>query len=157
MTSATKTKVETNWTLTKVQEAASKAMTSQCLAVKNFIEKQGPGVFAEWQKVSIQPRVQHLKATGVKTPFELVKAMAEFETNVFGSKINIWGDDKLASLEYESCACWNNIQQMVKMTEEEGKKFGEMFNQSIELMAKEFGFKGQVAFEGEKAVITFTK
>ncbi|MFX6759364.1 hypothetical protein ABTH30_20970, partial [Acinetobacter baumannii] len=80
---------------------------------------------------------------------ELVKAMAEKEANLFGSQIEIWGDDKEAFMHYTMCGMWNAMKQMPQMGKEQQEKMGMQFAMTIEHLAKELGFNGETKMEGE--------
>lgn len=86
--------------------------------------------------------------------------MSEYETNLFGSKIVVWGDEKSASMQYEVCACYDAMKKELKLTPAQDEQMGGIFAKNIELIGKEFGFKGEVKFDAAKeacAVVTFTK
>lgn len=157
MTVATKTTVETKWPVTKVQETAAMMLGMQWMAAYKTLSKHGEAAFKEFDNMLRQQKVEHYKGMGVKTPIDLVKAMSEFEANLFGSKIEIWGDEKVAHLTYNSCGMWNAMQKFGKMGPEQEEKMGAHFSHCISEMAKEFGFKGEVKFEEPCATITFTK
>ena len=96
-------------------------------------------------------------ADACNAPLDLVRAKAEFETNVFGSKVEISGDEKTAQLKYISCGVWNAIQKGGKPSPEQKEKMMSCFTSATENMAKEFGFKGNLKFEGETPILTFSK
>ncbi len=157
MTTATKTAVQANWTPAQTQEATVAVMAANCLAAFQVLSKYGEEAVTEYQTVSRQLRVDRLKTLGVTTPEQLVKTLAEFETNVFGSKIATTGDEKTATLTYESCAMWNAMKKAGKFTPEQEEKMGESFQSCMTSLGKEFNLKTDVKFEGEGATITFTK
>jgi hypothetical protein len=93
---------------------------------------------------------------GVKTPVEILKAKAELEANIFGSKIEVWGDDKEAHLLYNSCGMWNAMKENGMPKEQEEKMCASM-EHCVSSFAQEFGCKSEVKFEGEKMTITLRK
>ena len=165
MTVANKTQIKQTWNLEKVQEEAVSAMTRNCGVVQNVLSQLGQEAQKKYQQAVVQMKVEHFRKLNVKTPIELVKAMAEFEVNVFGSRVVVWGDEKQASMEYEYCACYNAMQKNASACATTGGKnmeeMAKCFQESTQLIAKEFGFtKGEVKFPTnpeEHAVITFTK
>ncbi|MBS1954767.1 MAG: hypothetical protein JST89_11305 [Cyanobacteria bacterium SZAS-4] len=161
MTTTTPTKkvVEQTWTVKQIQEAASAMAANMCFSAKSVLMEHGDmALLTKYENAVRKGKIDHYKALGVKTPIELVKAMAETETNVFGSEIEIMGDDKSATLNYLSCAMWNQMEKMMgKMTPEQQEKAGASFQNCVMETAKAFDLKGDVKM-GEKAcTITFTK
>ncbi|HEY9775505.1 MAG TPA: hypothetical protein V6C81_17195 [Planktothrix sp.] len=160
MTTATlnKTKVEQKWDTHKIQEEIARLMGVQYLTTMNVLQKVGgEKAVHEFQAAMRQNKVEHYKKLGANTPVELVKLMSEFEANVFGSKIEIWGDEKSASLKYDSCAMWNAMKKHGNFNAQQEEQMGKGFESCMTDLAKEFGFHAETKMEGETAIITFTK
>lgn len=132
-----------------------------CMTTTKVLEKRSPEALTELRQALATMKVEYFKHQGVKTPVELVKAMAELETNMFGSKMKFWGDEKQASVEYEVCGCYNAMKDVLKLNETEQETMGKVWATMIEVMAKEFGFKGETKFgtcsTEAPCTITFTK
>lgn len=160
MTSATanKTKVEANWNVEKVREISSHIVANQFMAGWTVISKYGDSALEEFGKEIAHRKASHYKSIGVKSPLDLVRAIAETESNVFGSKITFWGDEKSASMSYDSCAMWEAMQKSCgsscASTEE---KLGKHFAHQTEIFAKEFGFKPEMNFGENTCTISFHK
>src|SRR5262245_29693714 len=122
MTTLTKTEIKPTWKLTELQENLSRAWVNQYSAAMGVICKHAPQAIEEFEAAIRANKVQYFKSKNVKTPVELVKAMAEFETNAFGSKIEIWGDDKEATMHYNFCGIYNAMQKYGNMTPEQMEK-----------------------------------
>ncbi|MBX9878420.1 MAG: hypothetical protein K2Y22_08165 [Candidatus Obscuribacterales bacterium] len=158
MTTAIKpTPVEAKWDTKKVRETVAEILAVRHLVTVNVLSKYGESAIKEFEKQMNAKKAEWYKHAGVKTPVDLVKAMAEFEANIFGSKIKIEGDEKKASLTYEACAVWNAMQKHGKFTPNQQKEQGEMFEQCIKGLGQEFGFKAEIKFEEPCATITFSK
>ena len=155
----TKTQIAQTWNVEKIHETVAKVQAHQMLTSMEVLAKLGGDkAIEEFQTAMRLNKVEHYKAIGVKTPLELVKAIGEFEVNVFGSKVEVWGDDKQASIQYNSCAMWNAIEKTGKLTPEHKQAMGAKMQNCMSLLAQEFGFKGETKFEGENcAVVTFSK
>ena len=154
---AKKTPVEAKWNVQKLQEEAARVVASNCLAAHQVLSKYGEQAVKEYQTVARNYKVNYLKSLGVKTPVEIAKALAEVEANVFGSKIEIVGDDKTASLTYDSCGMWNAIQQVGKLTPDQEAKMGEGYASCMQDLGKELGLKVNVEMGEKTCVVTFTK
>lgn len=150
-----KTEIKPTWELKKVQEHTARAFANTMMSAMEILGKHGEEAMKEFQAKTREPMVKLYKELGVKTPLDLVKIKAEYETNVFGSHIEIWGDEKEAHLKYLSCAMWENMKTC--MTKEQQEGAGACMATCVSNFAKEFGFKGDVKFENETAIITFTK
>jgi hypothetical protein len=157
MTTATKTPVQATWTIEKVQQAAAYSAAAQCAAAFEVISKHAPEALTEYKAASRKARVAKLKELGVKTPLELATAMAEFETNVFGSKIEISGDDKSATMDYVSCAMWDAMQKVSNMTPEQQEEAGKGFQTCMQELASEFSLKADMQMGEKSCAVTFTK
>lgn len=156
-TTIQKTEIKPNWKQEQIQEQTARAFASNMMAAMTVLAKHGEEAVNEFQALTRMPMVKHYKEMGVKTPLDLVKAKAEFETNVFGSKIEIFGDEKEAHLKYLSCAIWNTMKQCGHMNKEQEEKMCAGFANCVSAFAKEFGFEGEVKFENEIATVTFRK
>lgn len=156
-TATTKTRVETKWPVSKTQEEFAHFMATTWQSAYNTLSKYGESAVNEFETAARRNKVEYYKSLGVKTPLELVKAIAELESNIFGSKIEIWGDERTAHLTYDSCGMWNAFKKYGKLTAEQEEKMGTCFQTSIEALAREFGFKGEVKFEEPCATVTFSK
>ncbi len=150
----------TTWSVTKIQEQVSNALTAQMFATIKVLELAGPEVISkvrhEWAKL----KVENFRAQGVKTPLDLVTAWTEYETNMFGSKLRYWGDDKQAHVEYEECGCWSALERM-NISEPAMESMSNCYAEMTHLLAKEFGFTGteKIGSGPNEApcTITFTK
>jgi hypothetical protein len=161
MTTATPTKqeVKTTWPVTKIQEESAAAMVRNMRLTFQVLEKAGPEVLKNWYQAFTQMRIEYFQAKNVKTPLELVKAMAEFDANVFGSEIRVWGDDKQAHLEYVTCGVFNCMQKQ-GIPQAELEKMGKNCAETTQHFAAAFGFTGEIKKPmnpGEMMQITFVR
>jgi hypothetical protein len=157
MTTATKTPVQATWTPTKVQEETARMAASNCFVAYQAIAKHGEESLKEYQNAARQMRIEHLKTLGIKGAFDLAKAIGEQDANLFGSKIEISGDEKSATLTYLSCGMWNAMKKLGKLTPEQEAKMGEGFQSCMQATATEFGLKTDVQMEGTTCTIGFAK
>lgn len=157
MSTATKITVKATWPVSKIQAEAALAAATQCATATGIISKLGDQALADYKAAMRKNRVKHLKENGVKTPIDLITAMAEFETNVFGSEVEITGDDKSATMTYKSCAMWEAMQKVTSMTPEEQQKMGQSFQNCMQDLANEFGFTANCQMDENTCAITFNK
>ncbi len=157
MTTATLTKqmVEAKWTTVKMQEEFARVMAKNTMTTMGVVCKHGEEITKELQTAMLHNKVEHFKTLNVKTPMELVKAMAEFEVNMFGSKIEVWGDEKAAHMQYVSCGMWNAMKN-VGMAPTQEEQMGNSMKECMQNVAKEFGFKGETKFEGDVCTVSIT-
>jgi hypothetical protein len=151
------TPIEAKWPIEKTRQAAALAFATNCMAARTVISKQGEKAEKEYQDIIHKYQLEHFKSIGVKTPLDLVRAKAEFETNVFGSKIEIEGDENNAQLIYKQCAIWEAMQKLGCVTPENQEKIGKNFESCLQDFAKEFGFNAEVKFDNNEATVTFKK
>jgi hypothetical protein len=160
MTTIQKIKVQPTWDIKQIREKAA------CIAVTDLstalveMAKHGPEAVKHYQEAwTTNCKIEGARKHNVKTPMDLVKYLAEFEVNVFGSEIEMWGDEKIASYTYISCGCFNVCQAHGIMKPEMSEMFENFFKTSTEYMAKELGFKVEVKRETKESfpIFTFTK
>lgn len=157
-TTLTKKTVETTWTPKQIQERATEMMAMQWMTAYGILCKHGETASKEFDTQLRRFKAEHYKKMGVKTPLDLVKAVAEFEANVFGSKIEIWGDEKEAHLSYNACGMWEAMKKLGQMTKEQEQKMEGQFEHCVTEFAKEFGFTATLKMEGDECcVITYKK
>jgi hypothetical protein len=154
---ATVTKVQTKWETKKIQEVTSNAFASVFLAANEVLGKIGGTAHEEFETIVREHRVNHYKQLGVKTPLDLVRIIAESEHNLFGSEVEISGDENKATLKYISCAMWDATQKLGKFTPEQEKLMGEKCSANWTKIASEFGFKYEPKMEKDSYEMTFSK
>lgn len=160
MTTATKTLIQASWAPTKIQTETAEAFARNMGLTMTVLSKFGPEAIKEFEVASTKQKVEQIKKAGAKTPIEVVKVMAEIETNLFGSKIYVYGDEKQASMEYEVCGCYNAMQKTGIVTETNKEEIGKNWSECLNRTAKELGFaKAEVKFSDAApcAVVTYTK
>jgi hypothetical protein len=157
MTTTTKTTIKATWPITKVQAEAARAAATQCASAHAALTKAGGQALTEYKAAIRKLKVAHLKEQGVSTPLELATAMAEFEANVFGSQIEVSGDEKSATLTYNACAMWEAMQKVTKMTPAEQEEAGKGFQTCLQELAHEFGLKADMQMTEKTCAVTFTK
>jgi hypothetical protein len=153
----TATKVNTKWNLEKTQQTTARLISSMYVSAFQTLAKYGEKAHEEFDTVLRQHKIDHYKQMGVKTPLDLVKAIAETDHNVFGSDIEISGDDKKATLKYNSCGMWEAMQKLHKFTPEQEEKMGAQCASSWTHIAKEFGFNYEPKHEKDTYAMTFSK
>ncbi len=157
MTTLTKTPVTPTWSTTKIQEETARAMASGCLAASQATKKAGEEVFSDYQATARKFKVAHLKSLGVSNALQLATALAEMEVNLFGSKIDISGDEKTATLTYNQCAMWEAMKKLNPMTPEQEQQMAGGFQSCMQSLAQELGLNATVKFEGDACAISFAK
>ena len=151
-----KTEVKPTWKLEQVQELNTHIMADMMMSAMEVLGKHGDEAREEFQALTRKEQVSYYKGLGVKTPLELIKAKAELETNLYGSVIEFSGNETEATLVYKSCAVWNAMQKR-GLDKQQEEKMGECFQACVQNFAKEFGFTGEVKFDGTCATLIIRK
>ena len=157
MTTLTKTSVKPTWSPAKIQEETARVVASTCMAAQQTAAKLGEQAMTELQNTSRQFKVAHLKSLGVSNALDLAKALAELEVNLYGSQIDISGDEKSATLTYNQCAMWEAMKKIGQFTPEQEEKMAGGFQSCMQSLAHELGLNATVKFEGETCAINFAK
>lgn len=156
-TAIKKTVVEATWPVTQVQSEAARVIGTQFATIMAILPQYGEKAVEDFRNAMQEKKIEHIKSLGVKTPFELVKATAEFETNVFGSKIEIWGDDTTAGMTYLTCGMWEAMSKTCAFTKEQEEKMGQNWGACVSSMATKLGYKATLEFGEKTATVTYTK
>lgn len=155
---ATATKVTTKWDAKKVAQTTSAIMSATWMSAYEVLSKLDHKALLEFNKLVTEHKLNHYKSLNIKTPLELVKAIAETEHNVFGSEIEIVGDEQKATLKYVSCGMWEASQKhCAKFSQEQQQKMGEMCQESWKHIAEQFGFKFEPKMGKDTFEMTFSK
>jgi hypothetical protein len=157
MTTNTLTKVDTKWETKLVQEKTAHMIAVLNLAAYEVLSKVSPEAVTEFQTIVRKHKVDAYKAMGVKTPLQLVKAMAETDHNLFGSVVEISGDDHKAEIKFDSCAVGKAMESIAKFTPEQKEMMGKKMENCASLTAKELGMTGTAVVTNEVCTMTFTK
>lgn len=155
----TATKVNTKWDSKKTAEVTSNIVAATWLAAWEVISKLDEKAQQHFHDALRQQKLNHYKTMNIKTPLDLVRAVAETEHNVYGSEIEISGDEKKATLKYNSCGMWEASKKISggKFTPEQEQKMGEQCQSSWNKIAKEFGFTFEPKMEKDSYEMTFSK
>ena len=150
--------IEPDWKTDEVQATAAIVHARTILTAMKHVAKLGGDKAVEDFQAELRSfRVASLKKVGIKTPTDLVKALAEFEANLFGSKIEIWGNETKACMAYNQCALWNAMKTVAQFSEKQEQEMGSNFAHCMQMLAKEFGFNSETKYEGETCVVSFAK
>jgi len=159
MTVIQKEQIKQTWKSEQMHEMFAHISAHNMVAAMNVLGKHGgEEAVNEFKTATRNTMVEYLKKQGVKTPIEIVKAKAEIETNIYGSVIEISGDDKEAHLTYIKCGMWDAMSKACGSTCSESKeKMMKGFESCVSEFAKEFGYTGEVKMNGEQATIIIKK
>jgi len=158
-TSAHAQKVKQTWDVKKMQEAAVKMSAHRIVGRLHFMEKHPGKEVDEMENVSAICKAEMMKKCGVKTPMDLVKHIADFEVNMFGTEASIEGEEKHAIMVTEKSTVWLEAIKLGKMTKEQEALMQTHYRQWIDSLAKAFDFKAklEITKDGHSSKITFSQ
>ena len=148
--------VEATWKLRRLQEELCKGAAHQYVHTVSLLRKCAPDAIREFNAVFIANKT-YFKHIGVESPGQLVRALAEIETNAFGGKMLVSGDEEKASIRYEYCAEWIAIEELSNMTWGERVNLAEHFVYAMHDLAHHFGFSAEVLLDGGVPTVTFSR
>ncbi len=156
-TGLVKGQLEPTWTLTKVQEETASALTGHMLITSRVLQNADPKTLRLIRKEWADLRIEYFRSLGVKTPLDLVRAWTEYDTNMFGSSMRFWGDEKQAHVEYDYCGCWSALDKL-NTTGQEQELMIDGWSELSGLIAGAFGFVGEekLGCEPDEAGCTIT-
>lgn len=158
MTTIQKEQIKPTWKPEQLHEMYSHMMANNFMATMGVLGKHGEEAVKEFKTESRKPMIAYYKRLGVKTPIEIIRAKAELESNIFGSITEVWGDENEAHLTYLKCGMWEAMKKCGGHgCAETEAKMKEGFETCVREFAHEFGLKGEVKMDGEKATITIKK
>lgn len=150
------TKVDTKWDTKKLQEVNTRVFASMYISAFQALSKQGEKAFDEFESTMRSFKIEAYKHLGVKTPLDLVRAIAETEFNLFGSQIEIIGDEKKATLKYNTCGIWDAMQKLHKFSPEQEELMGKNCQASHSKLAEAFGMKFECDMSNDTYSMTFS-
>jgi hypothetical protein len=148
--------VEVTWDLQRLQEELCKGAAHQYVHTIAMLRRCSPDAIREFNAVFIANKT-YFKHLGVATPGQLVRALAEIETNAFGGTMLVAGDDERASITYVYCAEWAAIEELSNMTWDERVSLAEHFVHAMQELAGYFGFSAEVSFDSGVPTATFSR
>ncbi len=152
-----KIELKPTWTMSKVQGEVANMKAQMCFTAHSVIEKLSPEALTEYTNKMTEMKLGYFTKLNVKTPMDLVKAFGEYEVNLTGSNIEIYGTDTEAGLTFKTCASWQATKELMNPTVAKEKEMMENMNSFIGKLGKHFGFTGTTKFENEMLTVTFTK
>lgn len=157
-TSFQKQQIKQTWDVKKLQDCATKMVAEKIAGRLKCIEKHPGKEIEEMEKASAHLRSETMKKCGVKTPMDLVKHLAEFEVNMFGTQASIGGEEKNAVLYNEKPTVWLEAKKLIHLTKAQEETLQHHYCQWMEHLAQGFGFKAdvEVANDGNSSQITFS-
>jgi hypothetical protein len=157
MTVIQKSQTKPTWKPEQMHEMFSQMTANTFSSAMAVLCKHGEEAVKEFHTISRKPMIEYYKKLGVKTPIEIIKAKAELESNIFGSQIEFWGDDKEAHLTYIKCGMWEAMKKAGGMSCAQEEKMMQGFESCVKEFAQEFGLNAEIKMEGEKPTITLRK
>ena len=154
--SAQLNRVEVTWDLQRLQEELCRGAAHQYVHTIALLRKCSPEAIREFNAVFIANKT-YFKHLGVETPGQLARALAEIETNAFGGKMLVRGNEESASVTYEYCAEWVAIEELSNMAWDERVSLAEHFVHAMEDLAACFGFTADVSFQSGVPTVTFSR
>ena len=150
-------KITQSWDVKEMQKAATKMVSHKIASRIHFLEKHRDKEIDEMEKASAHLNSEMLMKSGVKTPLDLVKYLADYEVNMFGSEASISGDDECAVMINEKSAVWLETKQANNFSEDQTKAMGEHYTAWMKDLGHKFGFKVhvEIAKDGNTSEVTF--
>lgn len=154
---AVKTLIKPNWTIEKLQEVTSHVIINNVMIINKLMEKLTPELRQEFHLMMLNMKVDYFRSLNIKTPMDLAIGIAEYDTNVWGSKVHLEGEPNKVTVEIETCGCWNLIQKHPCFTPNLGINRGECHKKVLGIITEELGFKGNIEITDEHIIIHITK
>ncbi len=137
-------KIKQSWDIKEMQKAATTMVSEKIASRIHFLEKHNGEETEEMEKASAQLNAEKLIKSGVKTPLELVKYLAEYEVNMFGSQASFSGDDESAVLINEKSNVWLQTKHANHFSEKSVSAMMEHYISWMKHLGHKFGFKVEV-------------
>jgi hypothetical protein len=150
-------KIDKKWDTKKVQETTSNVIAGMMVSAFQALGKAGQEAHEEFHKLMTQQKLNHYKKLNIKTPLDLAHAIGEQDHNLFGSEIEVTGDEKKATVTWNSCGVWEACEKLHKFTPEQQEKMGQQCMSSWKTIADDFGFKFEPSTNKEVHAVSFSK
>src|SRR5688572_12271818 len=104
--------VTANWQTTKVQAEVVKSVASLYGSLESILSKENPQIVAEVSKLVLINK-GYYATLPIKTPPELVTAIAEYAANVLGIKVAVVADPIKPSIVFEGGTLANKLATII--------------------------------------------
>lgn len=152
---ATWTKVEPTWEMPRVRQEVGNLISEYKLAFWILI-KERPELLADMQQSIYSHFTELMKQSGVKTPFDLVKYLAELTVNLVGGEVSITGNEEVASISYDQLPTWDKMKNRLDLSDEGRLQMMNLLNASMQRFADGFGFESGVEANLTRPIMTIT-
>ena len=124
----------------------------------HFLENHHDREVDDMEKAAAHFGSEVLQRSGVKTPLDLVKYLAGYEVNMFGSEASISGDDDSATLINEKSTVWLETKRANSFSDAQVEKMHEHYTAWMKHLGHKFDFKVhvEIAKDGNSSTVTFT-
>jgi len=150
-------KITQTWDIKKMQAAATKMVSHKIATRIHFLKKHHAKEIDEMEKSAAHLEAEELMRSGVKTPLDLVKYLAEYEVNMFGSEASISGDDQCAVLINEKPTVWLQAKHDGSLDGHQSEAMQEHYTAWMKHLGHKLGFKAhvEIAKDGKSSKVTF--
>ncbi|HEY9785218.1 MAG TPA: hypothetical protein V6D17_07440 [Candidatus Obscuribacterales bacterium] len=145
-----------SWDVERMQEEMARGSAFHYLAILGFLKDNAPALISEFNKVFAINKTYFLHM-GKLNPLELAMAIAQVEQNLFGSKMEVDGDENSASVTYRYINEWARVAEFGILTEEDHMNMHAHFVLAIDELGREMELSTRVAYAEEGLVVTFSK
>jgi hypothetical protein len=148
--------VSANWQTSKVQAEVLKSIATLYASLETILPPANPELIAEVKKIVLINK-GYYAGLPIKTPIELISAIAEYATNVLGIKVAIVDDINKASIVFEGGTLVNKLAGINNLAPGEVKPLVDYFKSGLVELGTQFGFKTDITAAEPDFIVTFIK
>lgn len=148
--------VAANWQTSKVQAEVVKSVATIYASLEDILSTEKPEIIAEVNKIVLINK-GYYASLPIKTPIELINAIAEYAANVLGIKVAIVEDNNKASIVFEGGTLASKLASINKVPANEVPALIDYFKNGIVELGAQFGFKTEITTAQPDFIVTFTK
>lgn len=148
--------VAPNWQTSKVQTEVLKSVATIYASLEKTLSKTSPEIVAEVNKIVLINK-GYYENQPIKTPIDLVNAIAEYTANVLGIKVAIAGEPNKASVVFEGGTLANQLAAINSVPPNQVPALVEYFKNGLADLGAQFGFKSEITTAQPDFIVTFIK
>jgi hypothetical protein len=150
--------IKADWQATKLQSEVLKSVATLYDTLETILSSavENEKVIAEVNK-TILINKNYYSSLAIETPTDLVKAIAEYTTNVLGIKVSTVTTPAKATIVFEGGSVVSKLATINKLQEEAAEKLVVAYKNGLADLGAVYGFVTEVTTSKPDFIVTFSK
>lgn len=148
--------VAPNWQTAQVQTEVVKSVATIYASLETVLAKASPEIAAEAAKIVLINKGYYANLP-IKSPLDLVNAVAEYTANVLGIKVAIVGDADKPLIIFEGGTLANKLAAVISLAPSQVPTLIDYFKKGFGELGAQFGYKTEITSAEPDFIVSFSK